>query len=115
VRFAFVRDHQGEFPVEVLCEVLGVSRSGYYAWRGRPPSPAAARRGRLVEQIRAVHEEARSVYGSPRVHRELEARGVACCENTVAKLMRLHGIRSRAVRRFVATTDVMNTARLGVK
>lgn len=64
------------------------------------------RRDRLVERIRAAHEEARSVYGSPRVHRELEAQGVACCENTVAKLMREHGIRSKAVRRFVPrTTD----------
>ena len=106
MRFAFIRDHQAEFPVEVLCAVLGVSRSGYYAWRDRPPSPAAARRERLVEQIRQAHEEARSVYGSPRVHRELEARGVACCENTVAKLMREHGIRPEAVRRFVPrTTD----------
>jgi putative transposase len=106
VRFAFVRDHQAEFPVGVLCAALGVSRSGYYARRDRPPSPAAARRERLVERIRQAHEEARSVYGSPRVHRELEARGVACCENTAAKLMRAHGIRSEATRRFVArTTD----------
>jgi transposase InsO family protein len=106
VRFAFIRDHQGQFPVEVLCQVLGVSRSGYYAWRDRPPSPTALRRERLVAQIRRAHEEARSVYGSPRVHRELKARGVACCENTVAKLMRRHGIRSKAGRRFVPrTTD----------
>jgi putative transposase len=106
VRFAFVRDHQGEFPVELLCEVLGVSRSGYYAWRDRPPSPNAARRAGLVEQIREAHRESRSTYGSPRVYRELEARGVPCCENTVAKLMRAHGIRSKAGRRFVVrTTD----------
>jgi transposase InsO family protein len=106
VRFAFIRDHQAEFPVEVLCDVLGVSRSGYYAWRQRPPSPATVRRGRLVEQIREAHQESRSTYGSPRVHRELEARGVACCENTVAKLMRANDIRSKARRRFVArTTD----------
>jgi transposase InsO family protein len=106
MRFAFIRDHQAEFPVEVLCEVLGVSRSGYYAWRDRPPSPTATRRERLVEQIHAAHPEARFVYGSPRVHRELAAQGVACCENTVAKLMREHGIRSKARRRFVPrTTD----------
>jgi transposase InsO family protein len=106
VRFAFIRGHQAGFPVEVLCDVLGVSRSGYYAWRDRPPGAAAVRRGQLVEQIRQAHAEARSVYGSPRVHRELKARGVACCENTVAKLMRAHGIRSKAVRRFVPrTTD----------
>ena len=106
MKFAFVRDHRGEFPVDLLCDVLGVSRGGYYAWAGRRPSPTAARRGRLVEQIRDVHEGARSVYGSPRVHRELAARGVACCENTVAKLMRGHDIRSKARRRFVPrTTD----------
>jgi transposase InsO family protein len=106
VKFAFVRDHQAEFPVELLCDVLGVSRSGFYAWRDRPPSPTALRRERLTEQIREVHEEARSVYGSPRVHRELAARGVDCCRNTVAKLMRQAEIRSKARRRFVVrTTD----------
>ncbi len=104
MKFAFIRDHQGEFPVDRLCEVLGVSRSGYYAWRDRPPSARAARCEHLAEQIRQVHEEARSVYGSPRGHRELEARGVACCENTVAKLMRQHSIRSKAGRRFVVVT-----------
>lgn len=106
MKFAFVHEHRGEFPVGLLCAVLGVSRAGYYAWRGRPPGPAAARRAGLVERIREVHAEARSVYGSPRVHRELHARGVPCCANTVAKLMREHGIRSEARRRAAArTTD----------
>ena len=105
MRFAFIRDHHAEFPVEVLCDVLGVSRSGYYAWRDRPPSPAAARRGRLIEQIREAHKESRSTYGSPRVHRELAARGVACCENTVARLMTDHEIRAVSPRRVVRTTD----------
>jgi transposase InsO family protein len=106
VKFAFIRDHKAEFPVEVLCEVLKVSRGGYYAWASRPPSPAAVRRERLVERIRAAHRDSRSTYGSPRVHRELRARGVACCENTVAKLMRANDIRSKARRRFVVrTTD----------
>ena len=106
MRFAFIRDHRGVFPVDLMCRALGVSRSGSYAWRGRPPSPRVVRREQLVGQIRQVHEEARSVYGSPRVHRELEARGVACCEDTVAELMRASGIRSKARRRFVArTTD----------
>ena len=63
MKFAFIRDHKAEFPVEVLCEVLHVSRSGYYAWMPRPPSPAAVRRGRLVEQIRSAHQDSRSTYG----------------------------------------------------
>ena len=106
MKFAFIRDHQAEFPVGLLCEVLGVSRGGFYAWKDRPVSDRASRIDRLGEQVRAVHEEAWSVYGSPRVHRALLAGGVACCENTVAKLMKEKGLRSKARRRFVPqTTD----------
>ena len=106
MKFAFIRDHKGEFPVEALCRVLGVSRAGFYAWIDRPPSPTAVRRAGLVERVREAHRDSRSIYGSPRVHRELAARGVACCESTVAKLMRRHDIRSKARRRFVPrTTD----------
>jgi transposase InsO family protein len=106
VKFAFIAEQAGEFPVELLCEVLDVSRSGYYAWRNRPPSAQQERRVQLTQQIAAVHEEHRQVYGSPRICRELQARGVSCSENTVAKLMRSRGIRSKRRRRFVVrTTD----------
>jgi putative transposase len=106
VRFAFIRDHKAEFPVEVLCEVLKASRSGYYAWSRRPPSPAALRRGQLVAEIHRAHGESRATYGSPRVYRALKAQGVPCCENTVAKLMRAERVRAKAGRPFVVrTTD----------
>jgi len=106
VRFAFIRDHKAEFPVGRLCEVLKASRSGYYAWSRRPPSPAAVRRDRLVAEIRRAHGESRDTYGSPRVYRALKARGVPCCENTVAKLMKAQGVRPKARRPFaVKTTD----------
>ena len=106
MRYAFIRDHRNEFPIEVACDVLRVSRSGFYAWDGRPPSPASGRGGEVIEQIHQVHRESRQTYGSPRVHRALVARGVLCCENTVAKLMRGRAIRSKAVRPFVVrTTD----------
>lgn len=111
MKFAFIRDHRQQFPVDLLCATLDVSRSGFYAWCGRPPGQAAERRAGLVEQIRAVHRRSRSVYGSPRVTRELQAQGATCCENTVAKLMRDHEIRSRARRRFrVRTTDSRHDA-----
>lgn len=106
MRFAFITAHQAEFPVELMCRVLGVSRSGYYVWSRRPPSPQARRREQLTEQIRQAHQQSRQSYGSPRVYRELAAQGVPCCENTVAKLMRQAEIRSKAHRRFVVhTTD----------
>ena len=89
----------------VSCRVLEVSRSGYYAWSKRAPSVTAIRREELVTQIRAVHAEMKARYGSPRLTAELNARGVGCSVNTVAKVMKRHGIRAKAVRRFVRTTD----------
>jgi len=87
-----------------MCQVLNVSRSGYYAWRQRPASTQQHRRAELVTHIRAAHAESRERYGSPRVHAELRHRGVKCSENTVAKLMRNCGIRSKMRRRFVVRT-----------
>ena len=104
MRFAFIRDHKAAFPVAALCKALKVSRGGYYAWSRRPPSPSAVRRGELVAAIRRAHTESRSTYGSPRVYRALKARGVPCCENTVAKLMRADGVRPKARRPFAART-----------
>ena len=106
MRFAFIQQHAEEFPVDLMCEVLAVSRSGYYAWRDRPVSGQARRREQLVELIQAAHVGSRQIYGSPRICAELRAQGVACSENTVAKLMKTHGIRSKMRRRFVVrTTD----------
>lgn len=97
--------------MSVMCDTLEVSRGGYYAWAQRPKTPAAgareAARQRLVARIRQAHgEEGRGLYGSPRVAASLKAKGVSVCENTVAKLMRLHGLRAAVVRRYVPrTTD----------
>ncbi len=103
--FAWVEERRQEYPVAVMCRTLGVSRSGYYARRERPPSAAAVRRAELAARIGEVHAGVKGRYGSPRVHAELTARGVACCVNTVAKVMRAGGIRARTSRRFVRTTD----------
>ena len=82
-----------------------MSESGYYAWVSRSPSQAEQRRDRLVAAIQQVHAELKGRYGSPRMTAELNARGYDCTENTVAHLMRTHGIRAKAARRFVRTTD----------
>jgi putative transposase len=106
VIFAWVEERRTEFPVAVMCRVLGVSRSGYYARVTRSPSAAATRRGELVEAIRAIHTQPhKDTYGSPRVTRDLHARGIAVCENTVAKVMKGAGIRAKTTRRVVRTTD----------
>jgi putative transposase len=88
-----------------MCEALEVSASGYYAWASRPDSPTAGWRQELVGAIEEIHAEVKGRYGSPRMTAELNARGHACSENTVAELMREHGIRAKSPRRFVRTTD----------
>jgi transposase InsO family protein len=104
--FQFIADSDpDECPVSWMCEALEVSESGFYAWACRSPSAAAKRRDTLLAAIRQVHADVKARYGSPRMTRELKARGHECSENTVAELMREHGIRAKARRRFVRTTD----------
>jgi putative transposase len=105
VIFAFVEQHKDAWPVALMCDTLGVSRQGFYAWRLRSPSEQEQRRFALLVEIRAVHAEVKERYGSPRIHAELQARGVACCVNTVANLMSDNDIRAKTTRKFRNTTD----------
>jgi transposase InsO family protein len=104
-KYQFVHDHASQYAVALLCRVLGVSRSGYYAWRTRPESQRRQADRALVEHIEAIHMHSRRTYGSPRIHAELAERGVRCSAKRVARLMRLAGIRARRSRRIPATTD----------
>lgn len=104
MKFDFIADSLKEFPVEVCCEVLEVSRSGYYAARQRPPSARERRREELAGQIQRVHAENRQVYGSPRVYKALVEEGVKVCRNTVADVMKEREIRAKVSRKFVPTT-----------
>jgi len=103
--FSFIEQHRDIWPVTVMCQTLDVSPAGFYAWRRRPPSDQQQRRDTLVVEIRAVHAEVKERYGSPRIHAELQARGVECCVNTVAKLMHDNDLRSKTARKFRNTTD----------
>ena len=105
MRYRFIQDNAKRFAVRTMCRVLAVRAAGYYAWLQRKPTLRQHRRLELIERIRVVHEQSRGTYGSPRVHRELVATGVAVCENTVAKVMKQQQIRSKTGRRFVITTD----------
>lgn len=103
--FRFIADNAGEWPVAWMCEALDVSVSGYYARAARPDSPTEVWRRELVDAIEEIHAEVKGRYGSPRMTAELKARGYECSENTVAELMRQRGIRAKAPKRFVRTTD----------
>jgi transposase InsO family protein len=105
VIFSFIEQHREVWPVTLLCDTLGVSTAGFYAWRGRPVSDQQRRRDSLLVKIRAAHAEVKERYGSPRIHAELAAKGVDCCVNTVAKLMHDNDIRAKTARKFKNTTD----------
>jgi putative transposase len=104
--FNFIRDHAGRWPVRLMCRVLEVSASGYYAWRNRPESARAAANRALLADVRRLHAEHHGRYGSPRMHAALRAQGRMASRGRVARLMRRHGIRALAGRRFrPCTTD----------
>ena len=103
--FSFIQQHKETWPIRLMCDTLGVSPAGFYAWRSRPTSAQQQRRDALLVEIAAVHAEVKERYGSPRIHAELQARGVECCVNTVAKLMHDNDIRAKTARKFKNTTD----------
>lgn len=93
----------------MLCRVLGVSRSGFYAARTRPVAARVTEDGRLAVEISAIHRASRRCYGSPRVHAELRARGQCTSRKRVARLMRRAGLVARRRRAFVRTTPSRHT------
>jgi transposase InsO family protein len=93
--YTFMAAHEGEFKIERMCRVLGVGRSGYYAWRSRPASQRARANETLLEKIQAEYETSRATYGSPRIHAALQRQGVRCSRKRVARLMQIHQIRAR--------------------
>jgi len=109
VKFAFIAAEKAFFPVCVLCEVLSVSRSGFYAWCKRPEPRREASDRQLVAEIVAAHRRSRGTYGSPRVHAELRARGLRVGKKRVERLMRERGLEARRKRRFRRTTDSNHT------
>src|ERR1700737_4170897 len=106
MRSRFIEDRRADYPVTIMCGVLGVSPAGYYAWRSRPESRRSAANRNLVDDIKRVHRDTRGRYGSPRIHIELKAQGRGVSRGRVERLMRHHGIRAIMARpRRVRTTD----------
>ena len=91
--FGFIDAEKADLSVSLLCRTLGVSRSGYYAWRSRPPSKRGREDATLTGKIRQIHRRSRETYGYPRVHAELRALGIGCGRRRVARLMRQAGLR----------------------
>jgi len=105
MKYSFIKSYCSSFAVEKVCRLLEVSRSGYYAWRRRSKSKRELANEALLIQIKESYQNARRVYGSPRITADLRESGVLCGRNRVARLMRLGGIRAMTKRRYQVTTD----------
>ena len=105
MKYAFIAAHRQEFRLTRLCQVLQVSRSGFYAWQGRPESPRAQQNRVLLARMQVVHQETREAYGARKMWQCLRQEGLACGRHRVARLRRLAGIVAQRRRRFVCTTQ----------
>jgi putative transposase len=106
MKYEFVEEHRETYKVKSMCEVLKVSRSGYYAWSARRPSKVKQANEELLERIRKVYSRGRRLYGSPRITAVLHEEGIRCGKNRVARIMKNNLIRAdMKKRRFRRTTD----------
>ncbi len=96
--------NQATFSISTMCKSLGVSRSGFYAWRERSPSARAVADAELMERIAAIHRDSRETYGAPRIHAELADDGVQIGRKRVERLMKAAGLKGVSRRKFVTTT-----------
>ena len=107
-----MEENRKDYPVSVLCETLGVSLSGYYAWKNRPLSQHQREDHQLTEHIQAVYHACRQVYGSPRIHAELREQGITISRKRVVRLMRERGLSACRRRHRTITTHSVPGARV---
>lgn len=105
MKYRFIDKYQMRYSVRQQCDVLGVSKSGYYAWQVRRKREKKDTLRALITHIHRIYQKSRRTYGSPRIHAELRAEGVMCNHKRIARLMRLEGIQGRRKHRKVTTTD----------
>ena len=109
MKYRFIHDHQHLIDVKRLCAVLQVSRSAYYSWHQAGSSMREQHNQAIVERISQIHQQSHRTYGSPRIWHALRQQGIRCSRKRIARLMHIHGIRAKMVRRFKVTTRSRST------
>jgi putative transposase len=104
VKFQFIAEHKHEYPITVLCQTLEVSESGYYGWKNRKASQHCREDARLAAEIQQIFLDGHSLYGSPRIHAALKARGMHCSRKRVVRLMQQLGLSAQIKRSRKPTT-----------
>jgi len=113
VKYAWIHEHRDSFPVNVMCPLLEVSRSGYYSWIGREPSPRAVRHEQIKTTVSRLHAASHGIYGSVKIARQMQqdAQLESACRNTVAHAMRELGLSSKVSKEFQPTTTKQDPTR----
>jgi putative transposase len=105
VKYGRIDELRQQYPVATMCRMMGVSESGYHAWRKRPPSPRARQNARLEVEIKAAHDRTRQTYGPERLQSDLADNGIRVGVHRIKRIRKQLGLRCRQKRRFKATTD----------
>lgn len=105
MKYRFVETCHNKYSIGRMCLMLGISRSGYYAWKNRETSPREQSNQALIDHIRRVYKKYRKSYGSPRVHAQLKKEGISCTRKRVARLMRQDGMKCQRKHRKIITTN----------
>lgn len=109
MKYRFIHDHQHLIDIKHLCAVLQVSRSAYYSWHQAGSTMREQHNQELLEHISQIHQQSHRTYGSPRIWYALRQEGIRCSRKRIARLMHIHGIRAKMVRRFKVTTHSRST------
>jgi putative transposase len=109
MKYWFMDQHSSTHGVQKMCRVIEASRSGYYRWKIQPQSNRQKENDKILVEIRESHKNSKRAYGSPRIVEDLQAIGMNCGENRVARLMKINGIVGKAKKKFKATTNSKHT------
>ena len=102
MRYKFIEKYKNLWPIVLICKVLRVSKSGFYAWRRRPKN---TKNDKLLDEIKKAFQASRRTYGVPRIYKVLKAKGIIVSKNKVEKLMKLHNITPQTKKKATCTTD----------
>lgn len=100
MKYALILDHIGQYSISLMCQILGVHRSGFYRWKGAPKSKREQRKEQVAELVKDTYQEFEAIYGAPRITQELNALGHKCSVNYVAKIMQEQGMLARNGKAF---------------
>ena len=105
MKYRMIQKNSSHFTVSKMCQIMKLSRSGYYAFLKRPESERSKRQSYILKKIRSIHRESHEIYGSPTITVELNNAGIPTSRGMVSRLMKKNGIKSRVKRKYKATTD----------